>query len=84
MSVLRLVPAAGLAEVLAGYAGLPAQLLDDHRDDGAGRCAACAWWEHSRPAHPCPTRSAALKALHLQMSALANRPLAKGTNAPLA
>lgn len=66
-----------LAEVLAGYEGLPVRLLDSHADDGTGHCAACT------SAHPCPTRAAAVRALRLQVSWIAGRPLAKGTSAPL-
>ncbi len=69
-----------LVEVLAEYDGLPVRLLDAHVDDGTGLCAACAPWE--RP-HPCPTRSAALRALRLQVSRIAGRPLDKGTWTPL-
>jgi hypothetical protein len=66
-----------LADVLAGHQGLPGRLLDTHTDDGTGHCAACA------SAHPCPTRSAAVRALRIQVSRIAGRPLAKGTWIPL-
>lgn len=72
-----------LAEVLAGYEGLPVRLIDTHTNDGTGHCAACASWERPRPSHPCPTRSAAVRALRLQVSSIAGRALAKGTTAPL-
>ena len=73
-----------LAEVLAEYEGLPGRLLDAHTDDGTGHCAACTSWERPRPAHPCPTRSAAVRALRLQVSLIAGRTLAKETSTPLA
>jgi hypothetical protein len=73
-----------LAEVLAGYEGLPGLLLDIHVDDGAGHCAACTRCGGVRPTHPCPTRSAAVRALRIQVSRIAYRPLAKGTSIPLA
>lgn len=67
----------GFAEVLADCGGLPARLVEIHRDDG-GRCAVCSQGNQSaRSVFPCRLRALAVRALHIQATRDARRPLPK-------
>ena len=74
----------GFAEVLADCGGLPARLVEIHRDDGAGRCAVCSEGNQSaRRVFPCRLRSLTVRALHLQATRVAGNALRKPGPGPL-
>jgi len=60
---------------MAECGDLPTRLVALHVDDGTGHCAGCTWWDPPRPVHPCTTRQAATRALHIQAARLAGRVL---------
>jgi hypothetical protein len=55
-----------LVMMLANQPGLPQRMLDEHTDDGRGRCRGCRWHDRPQPRFPCTLRTHAEAAARLQ------------------